>query len=507
MKNLLDLFKIKRGAPTVGSDGVELPSPIPAPLPAPASLPAPAEFPTPEQVAAAIVEQLGVSRLTPLPQAPGESTAPIIGATNPSQADKPSAYALNNPYFWSQPQTPERRPMAAVSLTTLRALADNYPILRACIEHLKREVATVHITIAHRAGDTSDATKARIKQAEQLFTISGAVGRAGSDPEHFEQAMLEDALVIGSPAIYNRYSRGGKWLWCDTIDAATIRPVVDSMGWEAEGGLYEQWISGMKVTTLTARDLSYDKLASVSWQPYSRSPVEWLLHTINTALRIESWNLTFFTEGSTVSDLLSVPEAWSAEEVIQFTSYWNALNTGNTAERLKTKFVPGGTSRLGSHSAKDTDWTPQQLWLLKVTCAVTGVQPASIGFTGDQYKVSQDESMHSTSRFGGGVLLRLRKRRYDDILERAGYGDLHTVLPEEQTEKPVERATREEIEIRSGAKTINEVRTGHQLGTIEGGDTTLVSGTLRPLSQALAIPEPNPTPEPGPVPTPGDNNL
>lgn len=136
-----------------------------------------------------------------------------------------------------------------------------------------------------------------------------------------------------------------------------------------------------------------------------------------------------------------------------------------------------------------------------------GVQPASIGFTGEQYKVSQDESMHSTSRFGGGVLLRLRKRRYDDILERAGFGDLHTVLPEEQTEKPVERATREEIEIRSGAKTINEVRSGHQLGTIEGGDTTLVATTLRPLSQALTPPEPNPTPEPGPVPTPGDNNL
>lgn len=446
--------------------GAELPSPIPAPLVR--------DVPTADEVARALMVQLQA----------GEGKAPAV-------------YSFNNPDFFTKTHSPERRPLSAVTISTLRALADNYPVLRSCIEHLKREVATVPVQIAHRDGDTSEATLRRIKLAEALFTIAGPVGRAQTDPEHFEQAMLEDAMVVGSPAIYHRYSRGGEWLWCDTIDAATIRPVTDELGWEPEGGLYEQWIQGMKVATLTSRDLSFDKLASVSWQPYGRSPVEWLIHAINTALRIEGWNLTFFTEGSTVADLLSVPEAWSAEQVMTFTAWWNALNTGNTAERLKTKFVPGGTSRLGSHSARDTDWTPQQLWLLRITCSIMGVQPASIGFTGEQYKVSQDESMHSTSRFGGGVLLRLRKRRYDDILERAGYADLHTVLPEEQTEKPKERAEREEIEIRSGSSTINEIRASHGRTALDGGDVPLVASSLTTLSGMTAPPA-------DPLPTPAD---
>jgi phage portal protein BeeE len=441
-------------------------------LSSPTTLPVPA-IPTADEVARALITQLQS----------GEGQAP-------------AAYSFNNPHLFNQMQSPERRPLSPVTVTTLRALADNYPVLRSCIEHLKREVATVPVQIAHRDGDTSNATLRRIKLAQEIFTIAGPVGRAQTDPEHFEQALLEDAMVVGSPAIYHRYSRGGEWLWCDTIDAATIRPVTDELGWEPEGGLYEQWIQGMKVATLTARDLSFDKLASVSWQPYGRSPVEWLIHAINTALRIEGWNLTFFTEGSTVADLLSVPEAWSAEQVMVFTNWWNALNTGNTAERLKTKFVPGGTSRLGSHSARDTDWTPQQLWLLRITCSIMGVQPASIGFTGEQYKVSQDESMHSTSRFGGGVLLRLRKRRYDDILERAGYSDLHTILPEEQTEKPKERAEREEIEIRSGSSTINEVRASHGRTALEGGDVPLVASSLTMLSGMTAPPT-----DPLPIPT------
>jgi SPP1 gp7 family putative phage head morphogenesis protein len=441
--------------------------------------PAPPSGPSVDELARAIVEQSGLSI-----------------ATSPGS---PDVFAFNNPQNYTVAQSPERRPKAQVTVSTLRALADNYDILRACIEHLKREVSTVPIVIASKSGDSSDATQKRIAQAQALFTLDGGVGRAQCDPEHFEQSFLEDAIVIGSPAIYHRYTRGGQWLWCDVIDAATIRPVTDSRGWEPEGGAYEQWIMGVKTGTFTARDISFDKLAAVSWQPYSRSPVEWLIHTVNRALRIDGWNLTWFTEGTTPADMISLPEQWTPEQIMTFTNWFNALNAGNTSERVKTKFVPSGATRLGAKSGADSDFTAQELWLLRRTCAILGVQPASIGFTGEQYKVSQDESMHATTQFGAGILLRLRKRRYDDILTRAGFGDLETVLPEKQTEKPKERAEREEIEIRSGKRTINEVRQADGLEAVEGGDQTLVASTLKPLTEALTPP---PTPDPGAPPAP-----
>jgi SPP1 gp7 family putative phage head morphogenesis protein len=453
-------------------------------LVAPVAPPAPSV----DELARAIVEQSGLSN-----------------AVSPGS---PDVFAFNNPTNYTVAQSPERRPKSQVTITTLRALADNYDILRACIEHLKREVSTVPIVIASKSGDSSDATQKRIAQAQTLFTLEGGVGRAQCDPEHFEQSFLEDAIVVGSPAIYHRYTRGGEWLWCDVVDAATIRPVTDSRGWEPEGGLYEQWIMGVKTGTFTARDLSFDKLAAVSWQPYSRSPVEWLIHTVNRALRIDGWNLTWFTEGTTPADLLSLPEQWTPEQIITFTNWFNALNAGNTSERVKTKFVPGGTGRLGAKSGSEFDFTAQELWLLRRTCGILGVQPASIGFTGEQYKVSQDESMHATTQFGAGILLRLRKRRYDDILTRAGFGDLETVLPEKQTEKPKERAEREEIEIRSGKRTINEVRQADGLDAIEGGDVTLVASTLKPLVDALTPPPtPDPTLPPAPAPDPARTRL
>lgn len=436
--------------------------------------------PSPEDVARAIMQQAGLGQAEP--------------------------FAFNNPHLWQQQQPPQRRPLAAASIDTLRALADNYDILRACIEHLKREVAAVPISIVARSGEDTEVIRRRINQAQQLFTKEGGVGRAQTYPEHFEQAMLEDAIVIGSPAIYHRYDRGGAWLWCDTLDAGTIRPVTDPKGWEPEGGLYEQWVAGVKTCDLSGRDLTYDRLSAVSWQPYSRSPVEWLIHSVNRALRIDAWNLTWFTDGTTPADLLGVPDTWKPEQIIAFTNWYNAILTGNTAERVKTRFVPGGMTRLGSKASADTSFTEQELWLLRRTCAITGVQPASIGFTGEQYKVSQDESMGQTTRFGAGVLLRLRKRTYDDILVRAGFGDLETSLPQQQTEKPKERAEREEIEIRSGRRTINEIRAEAGEPPLEGADAPLVASTLKPLDQVLAPPEPAPTPAPAADPAADPTN-
>jgi phage portal protein BeeE len=403
------------------------------------------------------------------------------------------AYAFANAPYYQPTISPERRPYAPVSISTLRALADNYDILRACIEQLKREVAVVPIQVVSRTGKKDEAAKARIAQAQFLFSEDGPVGRASVPYDHFEQSMLEDSCVVGCAAIFHRRNRGGGWLDCDVIDAATIAIPLDSFGWEADGGLYEQWIQGQKVRTFTGDDISYDKLYAVSYQPYGRSPVEWLIHSVNRALRVDGWNLTWFTEGTTPADLLGLPEAWSADDVIKFTNWFDSLS-GNTSARVKTRFVPGGTTRLGSKSGSDVDFTPQELWLLRRTCAIMGVQPASIGFTGEQYKVSQDESMHATSRFGVGVLLRLRKRRLDDILKRAGFGELETFIPEGETEKPKDRAAREQTEVQSGVRTINEVREARDLPPVEGGDTPLVQGTLKPLADVLEPPDPTSLP-------------
>lgn len=406
-----------------------------------------------------------------------------------------SVYGLDKPYIWFVPQPPTRKPLSLVTTDTLRQLADTYDVLRACINHLKREVATVPFKVVPKdAEDKTPATMRRCQIAQDLFGRRGPVGRSGKFYHHFEGSMLEDVMVIGASAIFHRYTLGEKWLYCDTIDASTIRPILDSWGWQPEEGepAFEQWIYGVATGRYTARDMTYDGLDAVTWSPYYKSPVEYLVRVINRALYADLWNEGWLVDGNTPSDLIALPEAWSKEDVLSYAQYWDAMLKGNIGNRQGTRFVPGGSQRVGNPSRKDQDFGEFELWLLKRTCSIMGVQPASIGYSGDQYKVTQDESMNATTQFGAGVLLSYRKRQLDDILERAGFSDLEAVDDRGGDDPKAQKLRAElgEVLIRSGQRTINEVRQEAGYEAIEGGDELLVLTTIGPLGET---PEPQPS--------------
>lgn len=441
-----------------------------------------------QEMAKQIAERM-VTSMAPMPIAPMPSS-PVTKPTH-------GAYGLDKPITFTTPQPPSRHPGSLVSVETLRLLADTYDILRDCINHLKKEVAATPFKIVPRnEEDKGQKTLARCKAAMTLFEREGAVGRNGQYYQHFESKIFEDVLVVGASAIYHRQNALGGWMDCDAIDSATIRPMIDTFGWSPEKDTdeaYEQWIYGVQVVRLSRIDLDYDGLYPRTQTPYFYSPVEWLINVVNGALRADSWNLTWLTDGNTPDEIYSLPAEWSVESVIQFAAWWDSLLSGNTIERRKSRFLPGGTGSVKNNSRKDQDFAVYELWLMRRTCAIFDVQPASIGFTGEQYKVTQDESMNATTQFGVGPLLKFRKNKLDDILFRAGYGDLQVVdANDEEDESEVTDTCARSIE--TGQMTPNEARQRRGLKPVEGGDTLFVSSTLVPLEQAIAPPEPMPDP-------------
>jgi SPP1 gp7 family putative phage head morphogenesis protein len=432
-----------------------------------------------------------------------EINSPLGGIPGiPTFKDQPhAAYQFDQPIVYATPQAPYRRPKSFVSLDTLRQLADTYDPLRACINHLKREVRTMPFKVV--AKDDRTVSESRLKAAQFLFAREGGVGGPGVLYRHWEGAAIEDALVIGAVANFHTRSRGGEWLSCDCIDSKTIRPIIDAYGWapaDPSEDAYEQWVYGVLAAKFTRQDLTYDGLHANSFNPYFGSPVEWLVNVINAALYADRWNSSWLTDGSTPSDVYSLPEAWSAEDVMKFAAWWDALKAGDTSGRQKTAFVPGGTKNVGTPSRKDQDFQAYELWLLRRTCSIMGVQPASIGYVGEQYKVSQDASLEQTTQFGAGDLLTLRKALLDDILERAGYDDLEVVdVPHTAEDEGKVAETRGKL-IATGQLTINEARQDAGLDPVEGGDVPLVPTTLATLASVTTPVDP--TPEPVPVPEP-----
>lgn len=410
-----------------------------------------------------------------------EALATALQGNEMPQGPRPAMYAFDNPFIYSQPHSPRMRPRTKIDLETLRRLADTYDVMRSCINHLKTEVQAVPIKlVAKDARDDSAGIKKSIEEATAwLDSRAGGLGGFGLVRRHFEDQIFEDALVLGAFAVFVQQARNGKPYQVVAIDSATIKPKVDPYGWQHPGDAYEQWVQGVNVRpSISMDELIYDGMYPVSSTPYYRSPVEWLAGVTISALKADEWNRTWLTDGNTPDQLIAVPKEWSPTQLQEYAAYFDAMLAGQMPDRRKARLVPDGTKPVWTQTRKDSDFQQFELWLMRRTCSIFGVQPASIGYAGEQYKVSQEESFSATSQFGVGRLLAMRADLYNDLLERLGFDGLQLVNVTEGEEEPGERTDRLAKAVGGPWMTPNEARKAEGLEPIEGGDDLV--GSVQP---------------------------
>lgn len=379
-----------------------------------------------------------------------------------------SSHRWDNPWLYATPHTTKRHPKALTTLETLQQFANTYDVLRSCINHLKREVQSIPFEIVSRNPNADKSVQ--IAEAGEFFSRTGGLGGMRVRTRHFENQIFEDVLTVGAYAVYIHPTRGGRPYEAIAIDSTTIRPVVDLLGWQNPLEAYEQQIQGVPLRRFSMDELYYDGLDPVTNSPYFRSPVEYLLGTIISALKADEWNRAWLTDGNTADSLISVPETWTPEQVLSYSAYFDSILAGNTSERVKTKIVPSGTKMIQSQTRHEADFQEFEKWLMQRTCSIMGVQPASIGYASEQYKVSQEGSMTATTQFGVGALLTLRKELYDDLLDALGYSDLEVKNRPDGEEDPDKKASRLVQQVGGPYKTVNEARGEDGLDPIEGGD-------------------------------------
>jgi|GEM_PF-2205481 len=391
-------------------------------------------------------------------------------------------YGYDQPLFYATPNTPKRRPNTILSTDTLRQFAKNYDVLRSCINHLKTELHAQPFVIGPKdENDASAAMMKRVKEATYFFGKRGGLGEINQTRRHYESMLVEDTLVIGAFAAWKKRNLAGDLLNSILIDSATIRPRMDAYGWPGPGeNWFEQWILGMKITEFLPDELTYDGLYPRTDSPYFDSPVEYLIATVLSALKADEWNRVWLTEGNTPGQMFNTPETWTPSMIREYSEYFNMLMIGDLAKRQSAIFVPTGVKESRAATRKDQDFQEFMLWLLRRTCSIMGVSPASIGFAGEQYKVSQEESMNSTTQFGASTLLDLRNEHYDDLLQDLGYHDLEVRKPKAAEETNSERDSRLVTSTGGfGFRTVNDARKLAGEDPIAGGDVILVpNGTI-----------------------------
>ena len=354
-----------------------------------------------------------------------------------------------------------QRPYEGVTFPQMRALAENYDILRLVIETRKDQIARMKWRLKERQNGGPKKFKPSPGVEDDMKRVKDFLQYP--DQEHnFDQwarMINEDMLVIDAVSIYPRKTKGGQPYSFDVVDGATIVRKLNEDGRtpEAPGVAYQQLLKGLPAVDFSRDELIYFPRNPRSWKVYGYSPVEQIIRTINIALRRMLFQLAYYTEGNVPEALIGVPETWTTQQIAEFQLYWDDLIEGNLAQRRHAKFVPGEISK-NVHETKEKALIDEMdEWLARVVCYCFSV--TSQPFVKMMNRATAENAAQMAQQEGLDPLLQWWKNLMDFIIWK--YFDIKTIEFEWESQvepKPLEQAQIDEIYTRSKIKRVNEIR-------------------------------------------------
>ena len=339
----------------------------------------------------------------------------------------------------------------------LRALADALPLLRVAIETRKDQIQGADWTIRKR-----DKKSRKVNDADpRIEEIKNFLQRP--DREHdfstWIRALMEEMLVTDAASIYPRLTRGGDVYSLDLIDGTTINRLIDDTGRtpEAPNPAYQQILHGVVAADFSRDDLIYVPRNVRVNKLYGYSPVEQIILTVNIALRRELFTLDYYKAGSIPDAIASLPKEWNTDQVKAFQEYWDFLLSGNSAEKRKMRFVPGGQdfnlNQLKQPPLKDM----YDEWLARVICWALNVSVSSLvsqvnRATGETLRITANEEGLQPTLLWTTNLLNLIITKYFNA------PDLEFAWDNKDKGDAFKQSQADDIDFKHGTKTLDENR-------------------------------------------------
>lgn len=390
------------------------------------------------------------------PDQPQPLSAPA--GTPPRTTDYPVAYNVN-----IQP-----RNLETISFAQMRGLADSFDLVRLCIETRKDQVSRMPWSFrAKRKANESRASyaqrnggDARLQELSDFFNYP--------DREHTWQQwvrlLMEDLLVIDAGSLAplagpagELWSAGQKLYALEVVDGATIARKIDGMGRTPAPPdvAYQQVLKGLPAVNFTSEQLIYRPRNVRPHKFFGFSPVEQIILTINIGLRRQMHLLNYYTEGNVPEAIAQAPKEWSANQISEFQEWFDSALAGNSARRRRITFVPQCGTMQFTRDPQLKDALDE--WITRIVCYAFGLSPQQ--FISMMNKATAETSVDQAVAEGLVPVLSYLADTINLIVDRYfGYSDIEFVWEQDRTQNPLDQAKIDEIYVRNGVLSIDEIR-------------------------------------------------
>lgn len=422
------------------------------------------------------------------PDLPMPLSAPA--GTPPRTLDYPVGYNIN-----IQP-----RNMEPISFHQMRSLADSFDLVRLCIETRKDQVSRMPWAFRHktRPGQTKQidprgnepiSNEDNEEQDPRLLQLTDFFSYP--DREHTWQQwvrlLLEDLLVLDAPVLVpivspegELWSQGKQLYALEVIDGSTISRKIDAMGRTpaVPAVAYQQILKGLPAVDFTADQLIYRPRNVRTHKFFGFSPVEQIILTINIGLRRQIHLLNYYTEGNVPEAVAQVPKEWSADQISEFQDWFDSALAGNSARRRRITFVPECGSLQFTRDPMLKDALDE--WITRIVCYAFGLSPQQ--FVSVMNRATAETSVEQAAAEGLVPILGYLADTINFIVRRHfGFTDIEFVWEQDRTLNPLEQAKIDDIYVRAGVLSIDEVRAELGKRPIGAANAIITSTGICPL--------------------------
>jgi hypothetical protein len=384
---------------------------------------------------------------------------------------------------------------------TLRAMVASWGILGSVIKTRKDQLLRIPWEIRLRDVEKPKSVPKRVAQLRDFFRKPD--GKMRFDP--WMRRLLDDRFIIDAASLHIWPSAAGVPYAVEVIDGATIRPLIDDAGRRPDypNPAYQQIIKGLPMINLDETELLYAPANPRPQMPiFGTSEVEMILLEVTQGIRKTLYETSFWNEGTLPDLVITVPEAWTPQQIASFQAMFDAMMSGNLAFKSKIRFMPGGMKPFDIKNANGEGLkTDQNEWLTRIVCFVFSVNPQP--FVKMMNRATAQNATESAEEEGLHPLMAWVKDEIMDplIQEKFGFGYDDCEFgwtPEPEVDK-VKQMTELTGYVKAGIKTPNEAREIIDLPPDPAGNELIIETATGPVplaetveanrQRALAVPD------------------
>jgi hypothetical protein len=345
--------------------------------------------------------------------------------------------------------------------------ASEYPLARTLIENVKDLVSRLPINVRLRRmpGETGKDYAKRKPDNAKLRDLADILDHPNPDEnrQEFMRKLVEDMLVIDAASVLFRTSRKGQLMELRSIDGALITRYIDEQGYTPQppSPAYAEVWYGTPMVDLTTRQLLYAARNIRPHRIYGYSPTAQAMPLIRLGMERLKFKLNAYEEGTIPDAMQIVPPGVPPDKIREAQNWINSDLAGNLAKRRQLRLIQGFHPE-----GKDQVLFPKQALLadtydeleIMELCFIYGVSKQRL--TKQMNRAASQMDQEAADKEGSEPWLDWAANSIWNkiIQDYLGFKEYEAVYDDQVNTDPLKQAQMNEIEVKTGRKTINEWR-------------------------------------------------